>query len=209
MVLQDLDGSSRFEAGGFWRYNTLAHYKVEDKATFALVPRNATSSSYNLSLVNKFDLFFFPSNMYFVSIFKISDKSEKSSGGSGGFSSHFHPHYTATNSPVFQKTSGGGGGSFFTSGSIGGHSIIGAERSAIDTLAAASSTMRVFHLVRPLNSNSTHGAEGQEQKMVTEIYLTRLLTMKGTLQKFVIFLFPNSFFNFNNDFNKIDIKFYR
>ncbi|KAF7629263.1 Sema domain-containing protein [Meloidogyne graminicola] len=173
MVLQDLDGSSRFEAGGFWRYNTLAHYKVEDKATFALVPRNATSSSYNLSL--------------------ISDKSEKSSGGSGGFSSHFHPHYTATNSPVFQKTSGGGGGSFFTSGSIGGHSIIGAERSAIDTLAAASSTMRVFHLVRPLNSNSTHGAEGQEQKMVTEIYLTRLLTMKGTLQKFIEDLLENIF----------------
>lgn len=44
--------------------------------------------------------------------------------------------------------------------------------------------MRVFHLVRPPNSNVSHGTEGQEQKMVTEIYLTRLLTMKGTLQKF-------------------------
>nr|CAD2193070.1 unnamed protein product [Meloidogyne enterolobii] len=180
MVLQDLDGSSRFEAGGFWRYNTLAHYKVEDKATFALVPRNATSSSYNLSL--------------------ISDKSDKSSGGSFAFSStHFHgctlvrgdPHfhqYTATaNSPVLQKTSAvGGGGSFFTTGSIGGHSIAGGGRSAADTFAAGGTgTMRVFHLVRPPNSNVSHGTEGQEQKMVTEIYLTRLLTMKGTLQKFI------------------------
>uniref|UniRef100_A0A1I8BP85 Sema domain-containing protein n=1 Tax=Meloidogyne hapla TaxID=6305 RepID=A0A1I8BP85_MELHA len=167
MVLQDLDGSSRFETGGFWRYNTLAHYKVEDKATFALVPRNATSSSYNLSL--------------------ISDKSDKSSGGSCAFSStHFHHQYTATaNSPVLQKTSGGGGGSFFTTGSIGGHSI-GGGRSAVDTLAATGAgTMRVFHLVRPPNSNASNGTEGQEQKMVTEIYLTRLLTMKGTLQKFI------------------------
>jgi plexin A len=166
MVLQDLDGSSRFEAGGFWRYNTLAHYKVEDKSTFALVPRNATSSSYNLSL--------------------ISDKSDKSSGGSGAYSSTlFHNNYTATaNSPVLQKTSGGCGGSFFTNGSIGGHSIVGGGRSAADTLAAAVETMRVFHLVRP-PSNVSHEADGQEQKMVTEIYLTRLLTMKGTLQKFI------------------------
>ena len=59
MLLQDLDSTSRCE-GGCWRYNTLAHYKVEDKATLALVPRNATSSSYNLSLT--------------------SDKSDKSSG---------------------------------------------------------------------------------------------------------------------------------
>ena len=51
LLLQDLDSSSRCESG-FWRYNTLAHYKVEDKATLALVPRNATSSSYNLSLVS-------------------------------------------------------------------------------------------------------------------------------------------------------------
>jgi hypothetical protein len=51
MLLQDLDNTSRCEAG-FWRYNTLAHYKVEDKATLALVPRNTTSSSYNLSLVS-------------------------------------------------------------------------------------------------------------------------------------------------------------
>lgn len=36
LLLQDLDSTSRCE-GGLWRLNTLAHYKVEDKATLALV----------------------------------------------------------------------------------------------------------------------------------------------------------------------------
>jgi len=53
LLLQDLDSTSRCEAG-VWRYNTLAHYRVENKATLALVPRNATSSSsqYNLSMAD-------------------------------------------------------------------------------------------------------------------------------------------------------------
>lgn len=51
-----MDATSKVE-NGVWRYNTLAHYKVENKATLALLPRQA--SSYNLSL--------------------LSDRSEKSS----------------------------------------------------------------------------------------------------------------------------------
>lgn len=58
ILLQDLDATSRSE-NGVWRYNTLAHYKVENKAILALLPRHTTNSSYNLSL--------------------ISDKSDKSS----------------------------------------------------------------------------------------------------------------------------------
>ncbi|KAK0398213.1 hypothetical protein QR680_002480 [Steinernema hermaphroditum] len=40
---------------------------------------------------------------------------------------------------------------------------------------------KLFHIVRP----SEHGPGDQQDKMVTEIYLTRLLTMKGTLQQFI------------------------
>ncbi|VDN05642.1 unnamed protein product [Thelazia callipaeda] len=43
------------------------------------------------------------------------------------------------------------------------------------------SNYKLYHLVRP----SEHGPSDQQDKMVTEIYLTRLLTMKGTLQKFI------------------------
>lgn len=58
ILLQDLDATSKSE-NGVWRYNTLGHYKVENKAILALLPRHTTNSSYNLSL--------------------ISDKSDKSS----------------------------------------------------------------------------------------------------------------------------------
>ncbi|CAB3406196.1 unnamed protein product [Caenorhabditis bovis] len=40
---------------------------------------------------------------------------------------------------------------------------------------------KLYHLVKP----SEHGPSENQEKMVTEIYLTRLLMMKGTLQKFI------------------------
>ncbi|GMT23527.1 hypothetical protein PFISCL1PPCAC_14824 [Pristionchus fissidentatus] len=40
---------------------------------------------------------------------------------------------------------------------------------------------KIFHLVKP----TEHGPSDGQEKMVTEIYLTRLLMMKGTLQKFI------------------------
>uniref|UniRef100_A0A914ID92 Sema domain-containing protein n=1 Tax=Globodera rostochiensis TaxID=31243 RepID=A0A914ID92_GLORO len=154
MLLQDLDGTSRCE-NGFWRYNTLAHYKVEDKATLALVPHNATSSSYNLSL--------------------ISDKSDKSSG-SGGLSGARGAPTATTNSPVHRPSGGG----FFAGGGGTGSSTGGHSREVTDSGA----TLRAFHLVKPMTGGVENVQDGQE-KMVTEIYLTRLLTMKGTLQRFI------------------------
>ncbi|VDK55202.1 unnamed protein product [Cylicostephanus goldi] len=40
---------------------------------------------------------------------------------------------------------------------------------------------KLYHLVKP----TEHGPSENQEKMVTEIYLTRLLMMKGTLQKFI------------------------
>uniref|UniRef100_A0A7E4UM35 Sema domain-containing protein n=1 Tax=Panagrellus redivivus TaxID=6233 RepID=A0A7E4UM35_PANRE len=124
-MMLDLDQSSRHD-NGYWRYNTLAHYNVENKAMLALVPRQANSSSYNLSL--------------------MSDRSDSSS-------KTFH------NSPTLTRP-------FGTTSS--GHS---------------KDTMRVYHLVRQ------HGEQEPQEKMMSEIYLNRLLYMKGTLQKFIENLF--------------------
>lgn len=131
MVLADLDNTSKQE-NGVYRYNTLAHYKVENKATLAIIPRQS-SSSYNISL--------------------LSDKTDKSS-----FS------FIHNNSPTLTRQP------FGTTGSK--HSN-----------EPCSSTLKVYHLVKPV---AEHGMNHDNQeKMVTEIYLTRLLTMKGTLQKFI------------------------
>ncbi|KAI6217562.1 Sema domain-containing protein [Aphelenchoides fujianensis] len=152
VLLQDLDATSRAD-NGVWRYNTLAHYKIENKATFALVPKPASGSVYNLSM--------------------LSDRSEKSSP-MGSSVLHHHPshahlhHQTSTNSPTMNRAP------FNTVSSHHSHGI--------SKDGGPQSTLRVFHLVRP----SDHGPqEHQEDKLVAEVYLTRLLTMKGTLKHFI------------------------
>ncbi|UMM30896.1 hypothetical protein L5515_012592 [Caenorhabditis briggsae] len=48
---------------------------------------------------------------------------------------------------------------------------------------------KLYHLVKP----TEHGPTDSQEKMVTEIYLTRLLMMKGTLAKFITSLLENIF----------------
>lgn len=53
--------------------------------------------------------------------------------------------------------------------------------------------LKVWHLVRHEWDNDKEGHEQRHNKMVSEIYLTRLLATKGTLQKFVDDLFETIF----------------
>ena len=55
------------------------------------------------------------------------------------------------------------------------------------------SGLKVWHLVRHEWDNDKEGHEQRHNKMVSEIYLTRLLATKGTLQKFVDDLFETIF----------------
>lgn len=140
IILQDIDSTSKVEPGGWKRINTLAHYKVVNNATLALLPRQA--SLYNLSL--------------------LSERSERST-----FS-------LSKQSPTLARP-------FGTNSSSQSKGL----------LSNSDSNYKFYHLVKP----SEHGPSEQQDKMVTEIYLTRLLTMKGTLQKFIqellLVIFPN------------------
>uniref|UniRef100_A0A915ADH7 Sema domain-containing protein n=2 Tax=Parascaris univalens TaxID=6257 RepID=A0A915ADH7_PARUN len=130
IILQDIDSTSKIEPGGWKRINTLAHYKVLNNATLALLPRQA--SLYNLSL--------------------LSERSERST-----FS-------LTKQSPTLARP-------FGTNSSSQSKGL----------LSNMESNYKLYHLVKP----SEHGPSDHQDKMVTEIYLTRLLTMKGTLQKFI------------------------
>uniref|UniRef100_F1KRH2 Plexin-A4 n=1 Tax=Ascaris suum TaxID=6253 RepID=F1KRH2_ASCSU len=130
IILQDIDSTSKIEPGGWKRINTLAHYKVLNNATLALLPRQA--SLYNLSL--------------------LSERSERST-----FS-------LSKQSPTLARP-------FGTNSSSQSKGL----------LSNMESNYKLYHLVKP----SEHGPSDHQDKMVTEIYLTRLLTMKGTLQKFI------------------------
>ncbi|KRX43850.1 Plexin-A4 [Trichinella murrelli] len=144
LVLQDLDVTTKPEPGGWKRLNTLAHYKVPNNASLALVAKQ--SSMYNLSL--------------------LSERSDKSST------------FSLKNSPTLARA--------FSPG----------KESSSD------SGYKIYHLVKPHDHYYHHhhhhqadigGVERVGGKMVSEIYLTRLLTTKGTLQKFVEDLFEAIF----------------
>lgn len=119
LLLQDLDASSKCE-NGIWRYNTLAHYKVENKSTLALLFRHHTtnttntSSSYNLSL---------------------SDRSEKSTT-----SLAFHNGFM-TNSPIINNRN--------CNSILNGHNIDeSVHNSNVGKDSNGVSTLRVYHLVK-------------------------------------------------------------
>lgn len=59
-------------------------------------------------------------------------------------------------------------------------------------MLAESSSKRVYHLVKPHDSGDAQAANDRD-KMVSEVYLTRLLATKGTLQNFVDDLFETIF----------------
>jgi len=54
-------------------------------------------------------------------------------------------------------------------------------------------TCRFWHLVKPSDQETREGKEGSGSKMVAEVYLTRLLQTKRTLQKYVDDLFETIF----------------
>uniref|UniRef100_A0A183IWQ4 Sema domain-containing protein n=1 Tax=Soboliphyme baturini TaxID=241478 RepID=A0A183IWQ4_9BILA len=134
LVLQDIDVTTKVEPGGWKRLNSLAHYKVINNASLALVPKQ--SSMYNLSL--------------------LSDRSDKSST------------FSLKNSPTLSRAF-----------------------SPLSSHKDLESGFKIYHLVKP-NDPQEMGME-RGGKMVSEIYLTRLLTTKGTLQKFVEDLFEAIF----------------
>lgn len=153
LLLQDLDASTKVEPGGWKRLNTLAHYKVPNNATLALLHRQA--SHYNLSL--------------------LSDRSDKSSTfslpkASPTLARAFSPHQTAALLPHHQPPAGYAALTG-TTGSRGG----GPDKDS-------ETGYKLYHLVKP---NDHAHLDNEREKLVSEIYLTRLLYTKGTLQRFM------------------------
>ncbi|XP_014668016.1 PREDICTED: plexin-A2-like [Priapulus caudatus] len=145
LVLQDDDISTKPE-GEWKRLNTLAHYKVPDGASLALVPKQ--SSIFNLSMS------------------LLSDRSDHS---------HRHGAYLAENSSVHTASQ-----------------PLSRAMSPMDHHHTLESGIKYWHLIKPMDSNNEREGE-RSSKLVSEIYLTRLLATKGTLQKFVDDLFETIF----------------
>jgi plexin A len=152
LILYDEDSTTKTE-GDWKRINTLNHYRVPDGALMTLVPKQ--SSMYNIST--------------------MSDKSDR----------HLYHKYETLNlvsinsafttpeklfltKSLFLQTKGGGNHSPPLS------------RATSPLNHDYDNGLKIWHLVRHEWDNDKDGE--RHNKMVSEIYLTRLLATKGTLQ---------------------------
>jgi len=134
VLMSDEDHTTQTE--GYWkRLNTLAHYRVPDNASLALVTKQAPL--YSMSMMD--------------------DKHRYETLSHFGFSKAIHTPTNRPNSPLNELDRG----------------------------------FKYWHLVRHYDNDYRDGE--RSSKMVSEIYLTRLLATKGTLQRFVDDLFETIF----------------
>lgn len=134
VVMADEDHTTKIE--GYWkRLNTLAHYRVPDRASLTLMTKQTP--------------------IYEVSMMGDKHRYETLS----------HFEFSKTLSPLCRPTS------------------------PLDELE--NSGFKYWHLVRHHDNDYRDGE--RSGKMVSEIYLTRLLATKGTLQRFVDDLFETIF----------------
>jgi len=166
IVLQDVDITSKIEQNGWKKINTLAHYGVKEKALVSLVPKQIDSPSHHIyqavSVVGRGD-----------PVYSASPVPSTFDGRAGcnyptnpanyplhtGFSPQPNSSYAAQTLPMYSR----GFGSDMAGGNL-------------------------YHLVRPdhlQNIPTATESLSRSHKSIPEIFLTRLLSTKGTVQKFV------------------------
>uniref|UniRef100_A0A182N2A0 Sema domain-containing protein n=1 Tax=Anopheles dirus TaxID=7168 RepID=A0A182N2A0_9DIPT len=210
LVLRDEDVTTK-SVHGWKRLNTLAHYGVKESAVMSLVAR--PHDGYNTPGRHIFPYCYYINNPPSSNHHLASTTSPLGAGGgpgsvgssgtmgpasahttdtllAGSASHHHHPHHHAQQ-----------------------QAAAAAAAAAAQQAAAQQqqqSQVGVFHLVKPMDdrfstlssydqhgsSSSAHGAlygggpgSGSHHKAIPEIFLTRLLATKGTIQKFVDDLF--------------------
>ncbi|KAI2798414.1 hypothetical protein BLOT_012695 [Blomia tropicalis] len=205
LTLSNDDQTSR--VNGEWRrVNTLAHYKVPDNAALILVPNSKQATL----LYNTID---------YMSIAgavenKMATLGGVSSSSSSGFAEK-HRYEPLHHFKGLHGAGGGGGGSSGcsppsslsrpTSPPVHGHHQSHHHHPHHHSQQQHNNhhhhhetengyQQRMWHLVKHHDSDGGHGKEHDRgNKMVSEIYLTRLLATKGTLQKYVDDLFETIF----------------
>lgn len=146
VVLQDFDLTSKEEAGGLRRVNTLRHYGIKNKAVVSLVPRQHRHLH----------------QQHFGTL-KTNNIYEEIP------SNHPYSQNTLLNPS--------------TSSSAGSSGVTGSSGVSNGNCTGA------YHLRIPdnlgMSSSSTDRLTLKSNKTIPEVYLTRLLSTKGTIKKFI------------------------
>merc|ERR1719362_1421937 len=177
IILQDLDITSKIETSGWRRINTLAHYGLKDDVVVSLVPKQVDSPSHHIyqavSVVGRGEPVYAASPApvhYDTRTLQMSAAHSFSPALSapGGSLPPTSPQLSSTYSHA------PGPGPVYSQSLAQAHEMsLGAHN--------------VYHLVRPdyLQNIPSAATNSRTHKAIPEIFLTRLLSTKGTVQKFV------------------------
>jgi len=201
IVLSDVDITSKVEQGGWRKINSLAHYGVKEKALVSLVPRQIDSPSHHIYQA--------------VSVVGHGDPVYSSGGihgsnhGVGGNSIYKYPtHPSNYPTPATSRSTGMSG---YSSPQQTNFNLTSPRQPNVDSSGPPPYSAQgfgqellgsnVYHLARPdhLQNIPTETNMARSHKTIPEIFLTRLLSTKGTVQKFVddffgtILKVPNNF----------------
>merc|ERR1719391_1226100 len=203
IVLQDLDITSKVEANGWRKVNSLAHYGVKEKALVSLVPKQIDSPSHHIyqavSMVgretgysgNGSEHGHYAGGQY-GGQYETARVGQYEGAGNVGQRGQYEGAAALYNYPPPQMSPRPGlsptpGSGFATMPSSHQHqqsSGAGPALALFPGLEGGAS--QTYHLVRPDHLRSSIEASmPRSHKSIPEIFLTRLLSTKGTVQKFV------------------------
>lgn len=180
ILLSDIDTTSK-QDNEWKKINTLSHYRVSEGANLILIPKqNALININSNSATNTYNI-----NSFYYS------KNDKHKYETLNFNKH-SPSISRPTSPLTENNYElGSNSSYPNNNNFSNFTSLNNHFNNLNSLN--NGYKKYWHLVRAHDDHSSKESNDRGSKMVSEIYLTRLLATKGTLQKFVDDLFETIF----------------
>lgn len=200
IVLQDEDKTSKNDCDDLRRLNTLAHYKIINGSLFYLIPRHNHQIIMNETLLDPVKN---AENMTLLSKSSKSSSSPPTYSKLGGdlntSSNHQNAIYSIMNGSTVGLTEAAYGPNRSNYSSIFNQISQNTKAESKNYSSSSHHKIKRYHLIKPCDSgmiiedSKLHQQQQLTAKLVSEVYLTRLLATKGGMQSFVDDFFESVF----------------
>lgn len=167
ILLSDIDTTSKQDSE--WKkINTLSHYRIPDGASLILVPKQNSLINMNSNSAT---------NTYNINSFYYS-KNDKHKYETLNFNKHSPSSISRPTSPLTENNYELGSNSSYPNNN-NFNNFTNLNNHFNNSLT--NNYKKYWHLVRPHEDHNSKDSNDRSSKMVSEIYLTRLLATKGIL----------------------------
>lgn len=176
ILLTDIDTTSKHDSE-FKKINTLSHYRVPDGASLILLPKQ--NSLINLNSAT---------NTYNINSFYYS-KNDKHKYETLNFNKHSPSSISRPTSPLTENNYElGSNSSYPNNNNFNNFTNLNNHFNNLNNNLSSLNNgyKKYWHLVRPHDDHDSKESKDRSSKMVSEIYLTRLLATKGMFSLILI-----------------------